>query len=1509
MNYMNRINLLIITLLAALLFASCKKDPIAPTATITLTKEIVNVEPKSATIMGTFSYPGKIDSVWVTVADNEFMFNSDNVSAEMNGKNFIVTVSSLKTTTTYYYCYSVFYGASNPYKTDAKTFTTTDFKLPEVITAVVSYVGPNDAICGGDVADDGGATVSARGVCWGQKPEPTLEDNHSVDSCGLGEYKSHITGLLLNTKYYVRAYATNEKGTAYGNDIEFTTSAMSPSVKTISVTDIDTVSARIKCEVTGNGGSDITEKGVCWSTHQDPTLEDSHMAASGVGVGLYTCNLTGLTPSTKYYVRAYARNSYGLGFGEVLEFVTTNIISKPTVTTVEIKNIMALNATAVGNVSSDGGADITSRGFCWSKTANPTVQGSHVEVGGTTGSYESTLAGLEANTTYHVRAYAVNSKGVGYGEDKTFTTTEGLPSVTTSAVTDVTATSAKCGGNVTDQGASNVSERGICWSVNHNPTISDNHVSGGSGTGTYTCQMTGLTPDATYYVRAYAKNTQGVSYGAEVSFVALEGLPSVVTNDATDITSTTAKCGGNVTNQGASNVTERGVCWSTAASPTTADVHSSNGSGQGSFVADLTGLTPGTTYHVRAYARNTQGTSYGNEITFTTTASIPTVTTSQVTDITQTTAVGGGNVTSDGGSTVTERGICWSTTSNPTIDGSHSANGSGAGTFTANITGLTAGTTYHVRSYAVNSAGTAYGSDVTFTTTATLPTVTTTQVSNITQTTALGGGNVTSDGGATVTERGVCWSLNANPTTSDQYATSGTGTGGFTVNMTGLTANTTYHVRAYAKNNQGTSYGSEVTFTTAQSISAPTVTTSIVINITQTTAVGGGNVTADGGASVTERGICWSTSQNPTTSGTHSNSGTGIGDYTVQMNGLAANTTYYVRAYAVNEAGTSYGNEVSFTTLVDLPVVTTSTVSNITQTTATGGGNVTSGVNVTERGICWSTTQNPTTSGTHSSSGTGIGSFTANMTGLSANTTYFVRAYVVNEVGTSYGNEVSFTTQSSGGGSIGGHEYVDLGLPSGLLWAKYNLGASNPENYGNYYAWGETATKSIYSWNTYQWFNNYYHKLTKYNVDASYGTVDNKIELEPNDDAAHVNWGNNWRMPTRDEMYELINYCTCEWTIQNGIYGRKVTGHNDNYIFLPASGYKLEGYLYDAESNGYYWSNSLYIDHPDGAYVLHLESGNVIITSVNRLSGISVRPVYSPYTKPIVSTSIASNITTSYATCGGNITSDGGNMVTARGVCWSTLQNPTIVQSHTTDGSGAGSFTSSITGLSPNTTYYVRAYATNNAGTSYGEQKVFSTLDPFNGHEYVDLGLPSGLLWATCNVGADSPEDYGDYFAWGETASKSYYDWSTYQWCNGSYNSITKYNTNPVYGIVDNKTVLELEDDAAHVNLGGNWRLPTQAEMIELKNNCSWEWMSLKGVNGRLVTGPNGNSIFLPASGYRYEDSFSSVGSYGHYWTSSLIIDSINAYYLRFGFNEVSMQYFGNRVYGQSVRPVCTISK
>ena len=293
------------------------------------------------------------------------------------------------------------------------------------------------------------------------------------------------------------------------------------------------------------------------------------------------------------------------------------------------------------------------------------------------------------------------------------------PSVTTLPVTpsSITTTSATCNGNVTDLGGLSVQYKGFCWSTSQNPTLDNDHnTMGGGSLGNFSSTITGLSPAITYYVRAYATNEVGTAYGQQQSFVTNASKPTISTLNVTDITNSSATCGGDVSSDGGATVTARGVCWSTSPNPTVNDNITTNGTGVGTFTSNLTGLSSNITYYVRAYASNSAGTSYGEQVSFTT-PDLPMIATNGVTGIAHSTAVCGGYVYTNGGSSVIARGVCWSTQPNPTINNTHTSDGTGLGLFTSSLTGLNANTIYYVRAYATTSIGTAYGQQVAFTTT------------------------------------------------------------------------------------------------------------------------------------------------------------------------------------------------------------------------------------------------------------------------------------------------------------------------------------------------------------------------------------------------------------------------------------------------------------------------------------------------------------------------------------------------------------------------------------------------------------------------------------------------------------------------------------------------------------------------------------------------------------------------------------------------------------------------
>jgi hypothetical protein len=295
------------------------------------------------------------------------------------------------------------------------------------------------------------------------------------------------------------------------------------------------------------------------------------------------------------------------------------------------------------------------------------------------------------------------------------------------------------------------------------------------------------------------------------------------------------------------------------------------------------------------------------------------ITTTEATLINLTTATVGGKLLSTGGGTIISRGVCYSIEPSPTIEDTKISKPGNLGTFTCQLSGLTANTQYYVRAYASNVSGLAYGQEITFTTTSELvsaPIITTTDASEITETSAISGGNVISAGGSEIISRGICWATTENPSILNNVIETAGSTGTFTTSLIGLNPETTYYVRAYATNSVGTSYGNQISFVTTieSAIDLPVVMTTEPFEILETSAISGGDVTSIGGGPITARGICWSTTQSPTTADNVVPDSGSSGPFESDITGLSSGTEYFVRAFATNAGGTSYGEEFSFTT-------------------------------------------------------------------------------------------------------------------------------------------------------------------------------------------------------------------------------------------------------------------------------------------------------------------------------------------------------------------------------------------------------------------------------------------------------------------------------------------------------------------------------------------------------------------------------------------------------------------
>ena len=601
-----------------------------------------------------------------------------------------------------------------------------------------------------------------------------------------------------------------------------------PVVTTSTVTGISATVATTGGHVTADGGAAVTERGVAYGTTAGPTTAGT-ITSNGTGMGIFSSQLSGLTGSTQYYVRAYATNAVGTTYGSEVTFATTFFgpqacPGNPIMTDVDGNNY---NTVQIGTQ-------------CWTQSnlkVSKYRNGAAIPTGLTNSTWANTTAGAyavynndPANDGLYGKLYnyhtVTDSRGLcptGWhvptdGDWTNLATTLGGSSVAGVALKSTASQPTPGGWIAPNTGANNSSGftampggyritgglfyslgyTGAWWSSSLSGSIAYRDLSNNSGAMSFGYSY----PAVGYSVRCLWDSVIRI-------------VPTVTTALVSEVTSNSFTAGGDVTSEGGTAVTARGVAYGTTASPTIAGTITSSGTGTGAFSSQLSGLTGGTQYYVRAYATNAVGTAYGAQVTFTTAVNQPTVTTAAVTGISATGATTGGNVTSDGGGAVTARGVAYGTTASPTIAGTTTSNGTGTGAFSSQLSGLTATTQYYVRAYATNTAGTAYGAQVNFTTSANQPTVTTAAVTDISATGATTGGNVTSDGGAAVTARGVAYGTTTSPTIAGTITNSGSGTGSFGSTLSGLTSSTQYYVRAYATNAVGTAYGNEQTFTTS----------------------------------------------------------------------------------------------------------------------------------------------------------------------------------------------------------------------------------------------------------------------------------------------------------------------------------------------------------------------------------------------------------------------------------------------------------------------------------------------------------------------------------------------------------------------------------------------------------------------------------------------------------------------------------------------------------------------
>lgn len=475
--------------------------------------------------------------------------------------------------------------------------------------------------------------------------------------------------------------------------------------------------------------SPLTEAGFYYSTTAASITTGLKVSTTiNLDTGYYKLTVDKLVPNTTYYYQAFAKNKLGTALGDVFSFRTeSGTLSN--LSTGEVENISRISADIIGSILNDGGYVPREVGVCFSNSSSsPTINHSVVKGELVNQKFAMKMINLIAGTRYYARVYAISAAGTSYGEVVSFTTlAPNLPGgVMLNNASSITQKTAYLSASVSDAGGGTIAAKGFCYSKTTTTPTRENStvVSAGVGTGNFNTTLSNLELNTNYYVRAYATNQAGTTYSSVISFrTSLPGLPTdLSTYSASGLTISTAEVSGYVGGAGGGMISSKGICYSaTSSSPTLSNsTIATAGAGIGTISISLKGLEQGRTYYYRVFATNEAGTAYGTTYSFTTRLpALPSsISTFSVSSITANNAYLNGAVGNDGGAVNLKRGFVYSTsTSSPALGNSLSIEaGTGTGSFGSTIYGLSRNTRYYVRTYATNSAGTSYGTTVSFTT-------------------------------------------------------------------------------------------------------------------------------------------------------------------------------------------------------------------------------------------------------------------------------------------------------------------------------------------------------------------------------------------------------------------------------------------------------------------------------------------------------------------------------------------------------------------------------------------------------------------------------------------------------------------------------------------------------------------------------------------------------------------------------------------------------------------------
>ena len=928
-------------------------------------------------------------------------------------------VTELAPNTTYHYRVVATNANGTTYGADM-TLTTQPL-APTATTGTASAVTTTGATLNGAVnAHDATTTVTFEYGLDTSYGTTVTADQSPVTGITVSAVSRAITGLSAGATYHFRVVAVSSGGTTYGADMDFVAGAPAPTATTNAASEVGTSSATLNGTVNANDQNTTVTFEYGLDSSYGRTVFAVPSSVGGSSNTAVAAPITDLTPNTTYHFRVVAASGGGVSHGADMSFTT---LAAPSVTTDEAFPVGASGATLNGTVNANGLTTTVTFEYGTTTAYGTTVTADQSPVSGSTDTAVSTaITGLTVGTTYHYRAVGVNAIGTTHGADRTFfTSAPAAPTVTTNAATLVVSDGATLNGTVVANNASTAVtfEYGLTAAYGSTVTAVPSPLVGTTPTAV-SATISGLTVGTTYHYRIVGVNANGTTNGADMTF-ATSDVPAAVTDAASAVASSSATLNGTVnpnTDAGTVSVYFQYGLTTAYGDLISAFPNSLTGRVSTAVSGDLNGLTSNTTYHYRVVAQGPNGTSYGADVTFTTstTEPAPTAVTDAATAVGATAATFNGtvNASNTSAAVVFEYGLDTSYGKVVAADQSP-VTGSTDTAVSRTVDDLAPNTTYHFRVVAQNVDNTEYGADATFTTSAASPAATTGAATAISNTGATLNGTVNANNDTTTVtfEYGLDTTYGSS-TPADQSPVTGGGFTAVSTSLTGLIGNTTYYFRVVAQNSAGTTYGSAMTFVTGASL--PVAVTDAPSSVTGTGATLNGTVNANGSSTMVTFEYGETTAYGRTVVAAQSPV-SGITDTAVSaaVSGLLPDTVYHYRVVGQSGVGTSSGADMTLTTGAPAPTVITGAASAIGTTGATLNGTVNANGNTTivtfEYGL--DTSYGSTVTADQSPvSGTADTAVSATVSGLQPGATYHYRAVGENGVGTTVGGDMIFAAQA-----------------------------------------------------------------------------------------------------------------------------------------------------------------------------------------------------------------------------------------------------------------------------------------------------------------------------------------------------------------------------------------------------------------------------------------------------------------------------------------------------------------